>query len=99
MRKSSPNAAAIEIEDAMVLTTGEDHTTAEGITALRADQAGLQQQLQGIAEVAEMGAQFSARGIADAQFFDHRGPAEGPLSPARRGFGGGGGGVVSVGRG
>src|SRR5271165_262932 len=42
MRKGSPNAAAIEIEDAMVLTARKNHTTAEGITALRADQAGLQ---------------------------------------------------------
>src|SRR5258708_27805540 len=87
MRKSSPNAAAIEIEDAMVLTTGEDHARAEGITALRADQAGLQQQLQGIAEVAEMGAQFSARGKADAQFFDHGGIAESALQQVVHGFG------------
>src|SRR5260370_39640391 len=107
MRKSSPNAAAIEIEDAMVLTTGEDHTTAEGITALRADQAGLQQQLQGIAEVAEMGAQFSARGIADAQFFDHGGLAENPRSAVGHRFGVAGevevtegqGGVAAVGGG
>src|SRR3984893_7278532 len=71
----------------MVLTTGEDHTTAESITALRADKAGLQEQLQGIAEVAEMGAQFSARGIADAQFFDHGGIAESALQQVVHGFG------------
>src|SRR5260370_10500218 len=68
MRKSSPNAAAVEIENAMVLTTGEDHTTSEGITALRAAQAGLQQQLQGITEVAEIASQYSVRGAADDQF-------------------------------
>jgi hypothetical protein len=41
MRKGGPDAAAIEIDDAMVLTAGKDQPTAEGITTLRADQAGL----------------------------------------------------------
>src|SRR5438876_836765 len=42
MRKGSADATAIEIDDAMVLTAGKDHTPAEGILALRTYQARLQ---------------------------------------------------------
>jgi hypothetical protein len=42
MRKGGADAATIEINDAMVLTAGKDHSTAEGILALRADQTHFQ---------------------------------------------------------
>jgi hypothetical protein len=41
MGKSATDATAIEVDDAIMLAAGKDHTTAEGILALPTDQAGL----------------------------------------------------------
>ena len=73
MREGPTDAAAIKIHNAAVITAGEDHAPGESVIALRADQARFQKQIQGIAEVAEMWAQFSVHGIADAQFFNDAG--------------------------
>jgi hypothetical protein len=57
----------------MVLAARKDHSAAEGILTLLADQPGLQEKLQGIAEVAEMRAQVSTARIANAEFLDQGG--------------------------
>jgi len=69
MGKGGANTAAVEVTDAMVLAQGRSPRR-QRILALLADQAGLQEKFQGIAEGAEMRAQVSAARIANAEFLD-----------------------------
>ena len=39
MREGATNAAAIKVDDAIVLTAGEDHAAAKSIVALRTNQS------------------------------------------------------------
>jgi hypothetical protein len=49
MREGIANAAAIQVDDVILLAAGEDHTAAKGIGALRTNQAGFEQLFQGVA--------------------------------------------------
>src|SRR5712691_11304476 len=70
MREGGADTAAVEVHDMSILAAREDDTPVEGIAALRVDQAGALEQLEGVALVREMTPQIPARGVADAQFFD-----------------------------
>ena len=54
------------------LTQREDDALVKSIRALRVQQTGLPQQIEGITLCREMPAQTSAGGIADLQFLDQR---------------------------
>src|SRR6516164_3293013 len=70
MGESRADTAAIEVHYMALLTAGEDHAPAKGVSALMADQPRLQQHIEGIAQVGQMTPQISARSIADAQFLN-----------------------------
>ena len=73
MGKGGAHTAAVEVDDAMVLAARKDHSAAEGILPLLADQPGLPEKLQGIAEGAEMRTQVAAARIANAEFLNQGG--------------------------
>ena len=73
VRKSGADTAAIQVDDPAALTAGEDDTPAEGVAAVAVDQAGVEQQIERIAQGSEMVPQVSAGRIADAEFFDEGG--------------------------
>jgi len=54
------DTAAVEIDDAPALATGEDHAPVKGIAALRIEQAKTPQQIERIALSGEMSAQAPA---------------------------------------
>src|SRR6516225_12101475 len=64
------NAAAIEVDDAILLAPGENDAAAKGILALGADQSQFQQLFQGIAQLLEMRAQVAAAGVTQAELLD-----------------------------
>ena len=73
MREGIANAAAIQVDDVILLTTREDHAAAKSIGALRTNQARFEQTFQGVAEGLQVRAQVAAAGIADAEFLDDPG--------------------------
>src|ERR1035437_1914692 len=73
MRKGSSGTAAVEVDDASVLTTREDDALVEGVVARGVNQAEAQNQIEGTAPCREMTAQVSARGIANPQFSNQSG--------------------------
>ena len=75
MGEGAADTAAVEIDDVAVLPAGKDHTAAEGVAALRIDEAGGEQQIERIV-LAKMAAQVSAGSIANAQFFHEGGLAQ-----------------------
>jgi len=73
MGEGGADAAAVEVDDASAVAAGEDNTLAESIVALWSDEAESLQEIERIALNGEMATQISARGVADAQFFDQGG--------------------------
>src|SRR5258708_7333285 len=70
MREGIANAAAIQVDDVILLAAGENHAVAQSIGALRANQARFEQPFQGVGEGLQVRAQVAAAGIADAEFLD-----------------------------
>ena len=60
MGEGIANAAAIQVDDVILLAAGENHAPAKGIGALRTN----------LAEGLQVRAQAAAMGIADAEFLD-----------------------------
>src|SRR6202165_5261781 len=87
MGKGGAHTAAVEVDDAMVLAARKDDPTAKGILTLPADQAGLPEKFQGIAEGAEMRAQVSTARIANAEFLDQGGIVHPALRQVVNAFG------------
>ena len=72
MSEGRADTAAVEVDDVLALSQREDDAPIESIRALRVDQAGSSQQIEGIALCREMTAQTSSRSVTDAQF-SHQG--------------------------
>ena len=70
MREGGADTAAIEVHNLRVLAAGENNTPAEGIAALKVDETGALQRLQGITLIGETTPQIAAGGVADAEFFN-----------------------------
>jgi heme/copper-type cytochrome/quinol oxidase subunit 2 len=70
MREGIANAAAIQVDDVILLAAGENHAVAKSIGALGANQARIEQPFQGVGEGLQVRAQVAAAGIADAEFLD-----------------------------
>lgn len=73
MREGIANAAAIQVNDVILLTAGEDHAPAKSIGALESNQARFDQTFQGVAEGLQVRAQVAAAGIANTEFLDESG--------------------------
>jgi hypothetical protein len=73
MREGIANATAIQVNDVILLTAGEDHAPAKSIGALGSNQARFDQTFQGIAEGLQVRAQVAAAGIANSEFLDEPG--------------------------
>jgi hypothetical protein len=73
MREGIANAAAIQVDDVILLTAGEDNAAAKSIGALRSNQARIEQTFQGVAEGLQVRAQVAAAGIANTEFLDEPG--------------------------
>src|SRR5258708_36617107 len=70
MGEGGADAAAVEVDDVLVLTQREDDALIESIRTLRVDQTDSSQQIERIALCREMAAQTSSRSITDAQLSD-----------------------------
>jgi putative ABC transport system permease protein len=70
MGEGGADAAAVEVDDVLVLIQGEDDALVESISSLRVDQADCSQQCDGMALRGEMPAQVPAWRITDAEFSD-----------------------------
>ena len=79
MREGGADTAAVEVHHPPVLAAGEDHTPVEGIAALRVDETGALQRLQGVALVGEMTPKIASGGVAEAELFDQSRIVHSPL--------------------
>ena len=70
MREGIANAAAIQVDDVILLAAGENHAAAKSIGSLRTNQARFKQPFQGVAEGLQVRTQVATAGIADAEFLD-----------------------------
>src|SRR5215470_9742786 len=66
VRESAAYTPAIQVDDLTVLAAGEQDAAPEAVVALPADQPGLPQRLEGIAEGRQMAVQTPAGSVADA---------------------------------
>ena len=73
VRESAADTAAIQVDDVTLLAAGEQDAAPEAVPALPADQPGLAQRLEGIAEGRQMAVQSPAGSVADTQFFNEVG--------------------------
>jgi hypothetical protein len=60
MRKGMANAAAIQVDDVILLAAGENHAVTKSIAALRTHQARFEQPFQAVAEGLQVRAQIAA---------------------------------------
>ena len=86
MGKRRPDSAAIKVDDLALLTAGENDSPAEGVTAVTIEQAGVKQQIEGIAQCREMASQISAGSITNAEFFDQGGIVQSAVGHIASGF-------------
>jgi hypothetical protein len=86
MGKRHPDSAAIKVDNLAVLTAGENDASAEGVTAVTIEQAGVKQPIEGIAQSREMAAQISAGSITNAEFVDQDGIVQSAVVQIARGF-------------
>jgi hypothetical protein len=70
MGEGGAYAAAVEVDDVLALTQRKDDALIESIGAVPVEQAGLPQQIKGIAVCREMTAQTSTRSVPDLEFLD-----------------------------
>ncbi len=77
--KAVPSAAAVQVDDAAVPAAGEDDALVEGVVALGVDEAGVLQQIEGVALGEEVTPQAPAGGITDLQLPDQGGVAHSAL--------------------
>jgi hypothetical protein len=67
------DAAAVEIDDASILTAREGDVPVKGIATVCIEQAKVKQEITRITLSGEMPAQAPTGGVADAQFLDRGG--------------------------
>lgn len=86
MWKCVCNAAAIEVDDAILLAARKNDAAAKSILALGTDQYQFQQPFQGITQLLEMRAQIAATRVADAEFCDQSGVVHSALGQILNAF-------------
>ncbi len=79
MDEGAAGATAVQVNDASSPAAGEDDALIEGVVALRVDEAGAPQQIEGIALGYEVTSQAPPWGITDLQFPDQSGVAQSAL--------------------
>ena len=87
MSDGGTETAAVEVDQATVLATGENDAPIEGVASLRVEQADTPQEIERIAVLREMTAQAPARSVADAQFLDQSRIAHSALLKVTQRFG------------
>ena len=87
MSEGGTETAAVEVDQATVLATGENDAPIEGVASLRVEQADTPQEIERIAVLREMTAQAPARSVADAQFLDQSRIAHSALLKITQRFG------------
>src|ERR1035438_742748 len=70
MGEGGADAAAVEVDHVAALSEREDDALIEGVGTVRVEQAGLPQQIKGVALCHEIAAQPPAGCIADLEFLD-----------------------------
>ena len=73
MGEGTANAAAVQVDDVILLAAGEDHAPAKRICALRINQACFKHPFQRVAEALQVSAQIAAASLANPEFCDELG--------------------------